>query len=668
MNFFDKYRKWIIVFFSVFLMISMTLPSWFSGRAGNRADPVGAKLWGTEELRMGEIELAKYEWELLTSIRLSDQFPVTLASRMFMGDPRQYLSTQDFFFALQYAQVGAAHISQSPSLFALLKREAVRAGIRPSRDRVEEILRNQVRLPPNADPERVTQIRRAIESIVMIETLADQHAAAVKVTRPEVESRMAQELQSLKVGVAVVDATPFRAQVPPPTQEALSDLFTKFGNASSQDLNVRTNPFGFGYLQGDRVRLDYILLPRAELLRASRVSREPYDWEVEASKFYAQNRALYMTDAPATRPALDLGLNTTPAAPSTEKVLRPFAEVRQQILDRLIDNKADQIAQQVQRRIVSILGADFRAYSDALAKKSAAPASSVGPAYDSADYLRAVAARVESETGVRASITSFNDKFLTADDLKLDLIGKTRTPGPGDRPVTFPDYVFTRAKPFFESAGARIPGAVAFEIYEPTPPFADDNGGVYLARVLEARPSRVPKLDEVEAAVREDAISMGAQERAVAIAETLMAEGKSQLLTTFATSRNLPNAVISSLRASTELPPPLNQLSPQSRQLFVIGAYSLLRNDPSIERPRTVISLPRERKAIIVELESVEQLAAGDSPERQRLEVFQAIRAGSQLDFLNRYFRRDTILARTKFTPTADYRGELVERSPGSER
>lgn len=656
----DKYRKWIIAGFSSFLMVAFTLPGWFGGRLKNREDHSRITVYGKEKVYDSEIEDAKLEVQFIGSIPYGIQLPqgmpqMSLGMSLFMGDPGQYQTYQDLYLALRVAQKGMSDLLAAPEVFALLKREAVHQGIRPSSDRVESILHNQIPAELIDEPRKLQDYRQKITAFVLVETLAQQSVGAVKVTKPEIESSLAEQLQTLKIGVVVIDAKEYLSKVDAPTDEQVRAMFAKYGSRPTDDSDYRTNPFNFSYLQGDRVQFEYITLPRPSLVRTARLSKSEYDWEVEAQKYYFQNQKSFETDEiPSTQPA------------STQPTYKPFTQVRQSILDRLTDAKADQLAKMAQGKLLATMNADSRVYADAVSKKAPPPASSLGPVYNTREYLNALAAKVEAEFGVHAAVVSFTDRFLDSDQLaRTDSIGRATIESANGREMTFAAYVLRYAKPFFETSGGnRDPGAAALEFFQPTPAFTvpGPTGGVYVGRVVDAKASRVPQLAEVEAAVKKDAVTQGAQDLAVAAAEALSAEQPGTPLPTLGAAKGKKVLTLPALRRNTELPLDF-QLSPAGKSAFITGCFNLLRIDPANPRPRAVISLPRDRLVAVVELEGVEQLAENIEPARLQLQAFQQTRAETELLFLNQYFQKELVVARTDFKADATYTGALAAKT-----
>ena len=220
------------------------------------------------------------------------------------------------------------------------------------------------------------------------------------------------------------------------------------------------------------------------------------------------------------------------------------------------------------------------------------------------------------------------------------------------RPPSLADFVMSRAKPFFESSGAaRQPGAAALPLWEATPAFGDIRGDLYYVRVTDAQPSRTPTLPEVADRVRQDAIAQAAQDKAKAAADALNGDGRNGRLTDLASSAGRTVVPLGTLQPG--VPIAAMQLSNISQQVLLREAYNLLRADPSIEHPRTVVSLPRDGKVLVVELTSVVARAPGLDMTMLEMQSLQGMRLITMLDTLGRYYEPSEVAQRAKYVPTA---------------
>lgn len=653
----DRFRKWFLVIVMSLLMIAFTLPAWFGRGMGGAGDfPVGT-LANNQRLMASEVQLARFEWQELSGISIPlmvdsgfgqpQMVRAPLPALLFVGDLGRPLTPEN----QQIVEGLLALYNRSPELYALLKREARDHGIRPSRDRIESVMTNLVPPALLSDTRRMSSLRQAVAGLLAVEALRDQSLSAIKVTRPEVASLVARNLQTLNVVAVPITTDPYTQPTPEPDEASLRDLFNRYADKLPGSFDRNSNPFGFGYRQGDRLRLEYIYVPRSELRRAARSTRDDYDWEVEAQKFYLVNRSRFEVPAPQpTGSGSDLSLSPT-TSPAT--VLRPFAEVREQIENQLVDAKADDIRRTVERRLTAALTGDYRAYADALARNRPPPVTSLGHPYNSFEYLTALADRIQRDTGVRPTVVTHGEQFLDQAALsRLEGVRDALVEVGGGRELPLVGYLLARAKPIFDAGSlSREQGVAALEPLEPAPTATTPDGGLVIARFLDARPNRVPEFAEVVDAVRADAVRAAIFQRAVDAARTLADTDPDQPLSDVATRANLTALPLSNFSDGAFLPPPLSTLSLPSRAVFTEETFNLLRKPEAFAggRPRTVIPLQRDAMVVVVELQSVNPIPRFVEPARLELQVFQQVLRQATDQYRFSFFIPDTVQQRNGF-------------------
>lgn len=658
----DKSRKWIITIFMSFLMIAFALPSYFGSQNRVRRDTPVATVFG-QNMSDAELEQGKAEWNMVRSAPFLPGQDIPLTVSMFITGDIQTLAQLDMNAAQETflrARLLEAGIAKDPKLFSLLKREAARQGITPSSERVEAMLVNQIRLPEGTQEQVANSWRQACTDFLAVQAMIQQAANAVKVSRPVVQSAIATQLQSLSLNVVLLDANEFRSKVPAPTDAALQSLFAahrdQLPNAAiTGEAAFGPDNYGFGYRRNDGVRLEYIALSRPELARAAKASKSAHDWDVEGNRYYLQNRSQFNrvpTPPPTTSPA------SQPA--STQPVQQTYAQVRDEILNQLYETKTEQLKTQVERRLTQLLSTDYRQYADAKLKGVTPPPSSVGTPVGAADYLRAIASKIEKETGVLPEVTTFGDRYLDAPAFDREEIGRATLAdaagaAQGNRGPTLGAFLLNRAKPFFQAnaAARRDPGATALENLEPTPVFTTGESGtrpVIIARVLDARTAATLPFEDVREQVREDAIQQAATEAAHSAAEAFLASAsKSSLASAASVDNRTVIAAPSVTYSPASLPAQLFSLSQTSQATFVRAAFNLLRDAPKPGQSRALVSLPRDRKVAVIELENTQPLVPGVEPAALELDMQFARRLSAVNEFLFAFLQPDAILARTQF-------------------
>lgn len=638
----DKSRKWIIAGVSVVLMLAF-IPNYVGQKERRTTDITCGTIYSGQAVTLAEVQSASKELTAL-SMPVREGSPVTYAIAI-LGGMSQATSTQD---AQQRYVLGASSIqalTREPELFAVLQKEAARNGIYADRDEVESIVRNQLNLSDSTDPGQLATYRQAVAALLAVKQSAEVAAAALKVTRPDVKSMVAREYQSLDLRVATFDAADFpptsaaAAAHAPTTQGGGSVLYDQFKSAQPGNPSP-DNPFGFGYSLPDRVRMDYLTISKAELLRAAEAkspSATPsgsaaYDWDVEAQKYYALNKDEFTTKTPTSNPFAGLGDATIMV-----KTVRPFADVKRSILEKLYAQKGEALLQQALRKIVGTMSADYKSHV-----QSPKAASSMGAPYESTEYLRKLADNVDADLGVRPTASTLGERYASQADLvKVPVLGTAMDEGGR---FSLPQYVFALARPLVRKSVTTVE---PLELLQPTPAFTDASGNVVIGRVLDALVERTPAESEVAGEIVRDAAASAAQDRALAAAEAYKnASGAGPL-------SGRPIATIRSLRTDGDLPPELG-LSSYSQRRLVTEAFNLLRGDPAVSHPRAVVNLAADRKVLVIELADVTPLVPTANAAQLDTAALFNLRAEYRSDFTRWFLDPSSIVSRTQYKAAKD--------------
>ncbi len=134
-------------------------------------------------------------------------------------------------------------INHEPDTFLLLQKEAIRMGLAPSADRVEELMNNQITLDSKSSPEDVYATRQAFSAIVLVRAGYERASSVLKVTAPEKQYQAAMMGQKIKLSYLAFDVAEFKPAVPAATTEQLKAQFDKYANVLA-DQPSETNPFG----------------------------------------------------------------------------------------------------------------------------------------------------------------------------------------------------------------------------------------------------------------------------------------------------------------------------------------------------------------------------------------------------------------------------------------
>src|SRR5688500_18744165 len=185
-------------------MVVFILPSTCGqGGMGGRDDIVIAYA-GDEKIYASELGQANADWEVLR--RVPAQAP-RVAMQMGMSP------FQPVPYPYQLGIGLAMEIDQSPELFLLLQKEAIRSGIKVPPDRVDTVLR-EINLSPNVSAEENARWRHAVEAFLRVKGLYDRAMTNVKVSDPAVARYVAQTQQDAQLNLLEFIADPAATTAP----------------------------------------------------------------------------------------------------------------------------------------------------------------------------------------------------------------------------------------------------------------------------------------------------------------------------------------------------------------------------------------------------------------------------------------------------------------------
>ena len=280
-NVIKQNQKLFMAIFGVILMIAFIIPSTLTQMQRRYSNSAG-KI-GNREVMVTEVQNAGAEFDFLLRLRAREQ-----------QQGREIWVPFPLLFIPEYI---AAEIKQRPILYYLLQAEARAMGLTPNYAEADSALDNTnvgVLMPdgstlpvsdvPQANFRKNAQY--ALANLFLVRDAFSRSIMAVKISEPMLAHEMAARFQQVKVVATDVSAKSFEAQTGNPTDQDLRTLFDKYADVEKGTLPSESNPFGIGYKYPNRVKLQYIAIPRTEVRKAVQASRDAYDWEVEASKYY----------------------------------------------------------------------------------------------------------------------------------------------------------------------------------------------------------------------------------------------------------------------------------------------------------------------------------------------------------------------------------------------
>jgi hypothetical protein len=650
----QKYNKKLLAIVMVFLMIAFIIPQ-FSRQRNASEFTIGQV--GDQKINKQEVDRARYYWAILKGgdTRGKDPIPGVVIQDMDRQTGQPTLKSLAELFGPQAVN----EIERHPVMFVLLQHEATKNGITVADRDIDAFLAEvQVRLPDRnvlyenvKDQEIGDNVREAVRDFMLINASFDQSLSMIKVSQPLLASRMAKELQEIKLQLVEFDDKNYNDKVPAPTPEQIQEQFNKYADVLPGEGDSKTNLFGFGYKYPDRIKLAYIGISRDEVKKSIRASKSEYDWDVEAQKYYKKNASLFPSTQPATTQASDaLNIGSSPK-PTTKPTTKPFEDVRDSILEALITPEAQKLETTILSHLTTQMREDWNAYHTATkdsptTQPANAPNSSVGVRFDSPEYLNKLAEQFQNQFKVVPTVVTLNEKFLSQQDLRdLPAIGKAAAMF-NQQFLPFNIYATALAEPF--TKGKPDTGLQPILLFEPSRPVEDFSGATFIFRITAADPAHKPADSrDLLQKIEDDLRTQAAYELAKADASKLLGAAKAASLRAAATSASKSVTDSGYIRAEGQLPSDL-PVSSLSQQTFVDEAFKLLSNAAKNEPTITVIGLPRDYKIFVAQLADVRRIPmfAGQVLEPQ---LARQIMGELGRDMYQQWYRYDSVTERMHY-------------------
>lgn len=638
-HFFRRNQKKFLAIFAAGLMIVFVLP--FTGNqlgGDDRDDPVVGYA-NDEEVHASELVAARNAWEMLKRVPIDSP----RVAMMFGGSPYQRMP-----YAYQLGML-AMQIEQEPELFLLLQKEAEREGIRVPPDRVDDVLR-QMNLSPNITTDEQERWRHAVTSFLKVKSLFDRVTSNVKVSEPVVVQRLAQTAQEASLNLVEFSADEFKAATTAPTDQELQAHFTKYANVPPGQPTTNPSTLPFGYQVPNRVKVQYLTVPREQVREAVRKGKDAYDWEVAARRYYQT----HLRDFPETQPTTTPGTN-----PATVPTTRPYEQVKDEVLEKVLQPEVETLTKRISGAITARMAADWQKHAAGAPTAPATAAATTAPAtqptgYAAFSYLEQLAADIQKEFGVLPSVVSKSDQWLTADDLSnLPGIGSSRRAEASD---TFANYVLQSAEAFMP-VPKKADAAAVLDKLEPSQPLEDADGNVYVFRLTDAQSARAPEnLAAVREQVESDLRASRAYERALAEAKKFVEAASKDRLPAAAAAAGravVPTGAIG--RGMFGMGPttiPNYPTTPETRQRLVAQSSKLLADaTPDAPHPVALLELPEEKRIVVAELGNVTSRIQADRAFETKLGVANQITFQEAQDLAAEWFSPDAIRQRLNYRP-----------------
>jgi hypothetical protein len=524
----QRHGKKFLALLGILLMVAFLLPSQISNMVGQggAGNPLLGRLDG-RKVRMEEVRDAALRFQAMRALE------VQVTDRM--GQPVRYpLAAQimgEAFFTLA-ADAAAPWLllreayQQSPGTTEASIAEwfggfggQMTIGVRLGDGRLVAF--------ENLSQLEATRARQAMRDLLTIKSALDVRTSAIRPSVPMVDWILAQEQQRIRADVVVLDALAFAGGLPAPDEAQLRAHFEKFNAFEPGRPDLRDNPFGFGYRIPDRMKLEVLTLRFADVRARVASSKTPEQWTDEAAAYYVQNEADFRADAPASANPLDV------AAPSSGPI-KPFEQVRESIIGRLIEMETDARLDQIIRRMRNRTEADRQSLAAARATDpTAAPGTAFGPAFDTFDYLEKLADDVQRQFGVRPALASFANRFLTRIEVAAlpDIGGASLIQD--DRIIDIPLdlYAFEYSRALASPQQARMMGEAGLELLQLSMPMISRvSRDRFMFRIVAVDPAHPARdIEIVRDRVVQDVLEVAATAAARAHAEPLLKDARENL-------------------------------------------------------------------------------------------------------------------------------------------
>ena len=657
MKFLKKNQKQVMAVFSVGLMIAFAVQGTLSKNA-TQGKPFGNI--GSVKVTNQDVEDAKKQWDLLSHQYEQFRDPST-------GRPRPELLTNH----LVGPQI-ADDIEKHPEIFYLLRREAAQMGITASRDEIQELIANRDK--ENSDQVADSDLATAMESYVMVRNAWRQAISAMQFSTPQVQDELSQA-QQISVNVVEFKAADFLQQLPPWTAQERAAAIDAQYEAYKDKLRgaETTNDFIFGYRLPNQVQIQYLQVPIETVKKQVALGIH----EDDVWKFFLLHSDLFPATEPTSAPT---SAASKPAVATTQK---SFKDYRQKAYDLLTNDLAQKQAAAIMSDITTQMAGDYaefkRAMGDHLVSRATTlptsaptpPPTKYGVAYNSSDYLHALAQHEQEQFKVLPVVTE-ELGLRSADDLKKTDIGRSMVGGFDLGELlrltnnnyslvqymlaqrSFPTYVTTYLAPFATDAQeqqARNQQLQTPGLLEPSPVLQDTTGNAFVFRVVQAAPSHPATKDSVYQQLFDDARMKAAYQMARGHAQKFIADGKAAYLQQTAAAAqkrlfttnffSLGNPVIGGY-TMPEGPIPA---------VFAKAAFGLLTTGETGSHPKGVIDLKPTATALAGEINGVQPRWNARNFPTYELEVKLELLSEQQQSLMRSWFNFDDIERRMNFQP-----------------
>jgi hypothetical protein len=371
--------------------------------------------------------------------------------------------------------------------------------------------------------------------------------------------------------------------------------------------------------------------------------------------------------APATTPTTVASTQpmpaTQPTTVATKKdntpTTRPFVEVQDEIVNKLLKPDADALQKQVGDAVRQKLADAWQPAgkispaTQPTTQPSTGPTTQPSGVFAYAD-LEKIREEIQQQFKVSIEITQLAEWQDAKALASLKGIGESEA----DK-TPFPQYVMDNSAAFTTDPARKLSG---LQVGQASPLFTDFHENGYVFRLTDTSPAHAPDLTSIRPRVEEDARLKAAYDRANELAKEFVDDAKKESFGKAAanTNRQVISTGSFNLRQLEQFPfIPNFKANPES--ITVLGAKTaelLSQASAANPNPMAVVPMPADRAVIVAQLADVTMEPRGDSF-RQRMQANRSAIIGSE-GLSESYFNYDTVAKRLNYTV------EKPENSSGS--
>ncbi len=581
-----------------------------------------------------------------------------------------------------------------PEVFPLLVREAEDRGINFNDDVINAVLQNQLRPAPWLARPDDALLRQSARDFLMVQALRELLTSDAKYVEPQWQHDLA-DTQLVSLNLVELDAEKQKNLVAPPTPQQVQALYDQYKNVQvDSPIKPPDDILGFGYELPNQVKLQYVTVPRDKVLDAVKAvhldhAKGDFDYDLreKAFEYYHRNESEFTRAAPATQPTtnpttvpttLATTLPTTLSAttqaitavtqPTTKPALalatvRPFAEVKVEIIDKLLQPEADKLQEDILASIRAQLSAEWvirpkdvttQPSSQPTTAPTTDPSPAANPAFgpqlmtdESYARLEKIAADIQGRFNVRPELTQIAE-WQTAKTLPtLPGIGSTKSGTPSLAEMAIRD-----AAPFITDPARK---AISLQPWQPSDVLRDAHQNAYVFRLTATSPAHAPPLAEVAARVESDARLKAAYDAATDAAKKLLEAAKRD---------GFYRAALDDHRAVTstglfdvmgvfkgQAIPNFFADSATARTLAEKAQDLLSSATPAAPHPTVLIPVPAERRILVAELADVAARMPESAQFQQKMHNAQEEELGMSEALAAGYFDLAKVTSRMGYQP-----------------